>query len=116
MRPATVTRYVAGVVTVLTAISLAVALWPTIGWQTPESHDHDIEASNQSVLSAIESLSSQVVGVSTQVAINHENWKCDEIVEELKELREAGGAGSVKETQLLAQFEETRCGRFSDLD
>ena len=93
----------------LTFVSLSIALWPTVGWQTPEAHDHDVELSNQAVLSAVE-------GLSKQIAVNHDNWICDEIVEEMKDLREAGGSGSVKETQLLAQFEEIRCGRFSDLD
>lgn len=107
---------------VLAVITGSIALWPQVGWQTPNNHQADIDAvahtnEIQTVLDAVKQVSTTI---TIQVETNRDEWWCDEEQESLDDLITEQDNGN--RTTALAQdimdqrkrMDETKCFRFDN--
>jgi len=101
------------VVSSLSAISLTIALWASVGWTTPAQHKADIDAmiatrmvSEKNVIDAIKE--------------SRDEWKCDEYEEELIDAlhEQEDGDNSVELRRLIEKIKKKmdtlNCDRFED--
>jgi len=98
-------KWLALIGTVLGLLVTVFALWPVIGWTTPNQHDNDF-----------------VVAVNAMREFRDE-WKCDEYDEELLDLEHELAITEIEEIKVAIQhhidkikkkMEETKCSRFED--
>ena len=104
-------KSVLALIAIPATVAGAVTAWNTVGWQTPEAHEHDME---------IESLarSKQYEALVNQQKAFRDEWWCDEEAEYLDDLLAAQDMGDTSawiEQEILEQrqkMERVQCDRF----
>lgn len=103
----------------LAGLTLVSQAWPVIGYETPQGHSRDMAEVRQ----AISDTAAIAVGVEERMAQDvaefRDEWKCDEITEELDEALELlrndrTPALEERVRRLREQWDETKCERFED--
>ena len=93
--------------TLIALIAGTVQLWPVVGWNTPNQHQADVDLIRQEIQQSAE-----------DVKEFRDEWKCDELEEELIALLEKVEAGDDSiETQreiekIRRAIAQLRCERF----
>lgn len=102
----------AAVATTIAIVTGSIALWPVVGWQTPNAHANDI------VTIEAEHVVSQEE-VLDAIKLSRDEWKCDEYDEELLDLLldqvENNSVENRRDIEKIKnKMEKLDCQRFED--
>jgi len=104
------------VATLIAIVSGGFALWPSVGWTTPSTHNADITEVQINMVASSEAIIEAISGL-------RDEWKCDEYDEELlyleHELADATHVENATEIQhdidkIKAKMLKLDCSRFED--
>lgn len=107
------------IATALTIIGALIAMWPMMGWQTPNQHDADVFALEADHAESQEPVLSAIQALSVKIDLNADRWQCDEDTEELIEKMKEQAVGHTVEREVEIKkinnrMDEIKCTRFND--
>lgn len=109
-----------GIVAGLVGVWATIDPWPAIGWTTPNRHQADMRQVEEVMAADVEKILEAIEGLGEKQREQHDEWKCDEYDEELRDRlqEQADGDDSTDLAEdirrIREKMRELNCQRFED--